>query len=163
MLDPDEALVLRALAENLGLTLEQERRAQLEWVGQLKALASADGTVTEREREDLRVVADALGINLEQVGAVRPAAVEKLRPGTTVCFTGALQCSHGGQLLTRERARALALAAGLDVVKNVSGRCDVLVLADPLSQSGKARRARDLGVRLIAEPAFWPMIGVAVT
>jgi hypothetical protein len=29
-------------------------------------------------------------------------------------------------------------------------------------QSAKARKARELGVRVIAESAFWPLIGVDV-
>jgi hypothetical protein len=39
---------------------------------------------------------------------------------------------------------------------------DLLVLADPDSTSGKARKARKYGTRLIAETAFWEMIGVEV-
>ena len=35
-------------------------------------------------------------------------------------------------------------------------------LADPDSMSGKAKQAREYGVRLIAETAFWEMIGVEV-
>jgi hypothetical protein len=50
-------------------------------------------------------------------------------------------------------------AAGKD---RVSGRLDILVLADVESQSGKARKAAVLGVRRIAEPVFWRLIGVPV-
>ena len=38
-----------------------------------------------------------------------------------------------------------ARAAGLEPMNAVSGRTDVLVCADPESQSGKARKARALG------------------
>ena len=60
------------------------------------------------------------------------------------------------------RAEALAVVAGLTTAKNVTRKCEVLVVADPHSQSAKARKARELGVRVIAESAFWPMIGVDV-
>ncbi len=37
---------------------------------------------------------------------------------------------------------------------SVSGKTNVLVCADPESQSGKARKARALGVRVIGEAVF---------
>jgi len=39
---------------------------------------------------------------------------------------------------------------------------DILVVADPNTLSGKARQARRLGTRIIAEQAFWHAIGVQV-
>ncbi len=38
----------------------------------------------------------------------------------------------------------------------------VLVVADPESQLGKARKARDYGTRITAERAFWEHLGVTV-
>ena len=86
----------------------------------------------------------------------------ELPEGAVVCFTGALEWTLGGTTITRERARALAEAAGLETVNSVTRKCEVLVVADPHSQSAKARKARELGVRVIAESAFWPLIGVDV-
>jgi DNA polymerase-3 subunit epsilon len=53
-------------------------------------------------------------------------------------------------------------AAGMVVKSGVSHLLDVLVLADPESRSGKARKADELGVRKIAEPAFWHALGVPI-
>jgi DNA polymerase-3 subunit epsilon len=39
---------------------------------------------------------------------------------------------------------------------------DILVVADPHTASGKAKKARQYGTRIIAEAAFWPLIGVTV-
>ncbi len=50
----------------------------------------------------------------------------------------------------------------MTVLKGVTKKLDVLVLADPKSQSGKARKARKYGTRLIAETAFLRAIGMAV-
>ncbi|MEO6350774.1 MAG: hypothetical protein ABIP53_08985 [Candidatus Limnocylindrales bacterium] len=44
----------------------------------------------------------------------------------------------------------------------LSSKLSILVLADPGSMSGKARRARELGVRRIAEPVVWRLIGVEI-
>ncbi len=65
--------------------------------------------------------------------------------------------------MTRELAQQLAERAGMVVAPRVTKRLDMLVVADPDSLSGKARKAREYGVRIIAETAFWSMIGVEVT
>ena len=102
-------------------------------------------------------------MDLSTIASVREKAdTPPLRAGAIVCFTGALECTFDGEPITRERAQALAEAAGLTTVKTVTRRCELLVVADPHSQSAKARKARELGVRVIAESAFWPMIGVDV-
>jgi DNA polymerase-3 subunit epsilon len=51
---------------------------------------------------------------------------------------------------------------GLIIKSGVSNKLDYLVTADPNSLSGKARKAKDLGIRIVAEPVFWNMIGLAV-
>jgi hypothetical protein len=82
--------------------------------------------------------------------------------GQSVCFTGGSVCSIRGVRLSREDQERLARQAGLDVRQSVSTKLDILVLANPDSHSTKAQRAAQLGVRRIAEPAFWRMAGVAV-
>jgi len=47
-----------------------------------------------------------------------------------------------------------ATRVGLVPTSSISKRTALLVIADPHSQSGKARRARELGVRLISEAVF---------
>jgi DNA polymerase-3 subunit epsilon len=77
-----------------------------------------------------------------------------------------------GHQLPREWAQALADAAGiprdelemraandgLRVTSAVSRKTGLVVAADPDSESAKARRARELGVPLIAEPVFLAML-----
>jgi len=64
-----------------------------------------------------------------------------------------------GEPVTRAQAYRLALDAGLTVLENVTKRLDVLVVADPLSESGKAKKARAYGTRIVAEAVFWHSIG----
>jgi hypothetical protein len=45
---------------------------------------------------------------------------------------------------------------------NVTKALDILVVADPNTQSGTARTARRFGARIMAEAAFWHAIGVQV-
>jgi DNA polymerase-3 subunit epsilon len=82
--------------------------------------------------------------------------------GKTVCFTGSLLGRLEGSQITRDLAHQLATAAGLVVADRVTKDLDILVVADPNTQSGKARQARKYGTRVMAEAAFWRAIGVPV-
>lgn len=163
---------LANVATLLGLTAEEVRSIHVDYLGTLVALAYRDGVLTERERADLDLVAEALGIDgldetLERLRNRRGATTSTPASGGTlagqsVCFTGTLLCCRDGRPITREDAQALAADAGLVVASSVTKKLDVLVVADPHSLSGKARKARAYGTRIIAETAFWPMIGVDV-
>jgi NAD-dependent DNA ligase len=39
---------------------------------------------------------------------------------------------------------------------------DLLVVADPATQSSKAKKAREYGTRIMAEAAFWTALGARV-
>lgn len=170
-LSAEEQDDLAATAAMLGLSASRVRELHTDYVGTLIALAYRDGRVTDREREDLDVVAEALGVDgvdralheLEISEARSDADPEgNALVGRTVCFTGALSCTYGGAPITRELAQRLAEQGGLVVAPRVSKSLDILVVADPDSMSGKARKAREVGTRIIAETAFWPMIGIEV-
>jgi DNA polymerase III subunit epsilon len=160
---------LAAVAIALGLSADRVRKLHGDYVGTLVALARRDGVVTDRERADLALVAEALGIAgindlLDRpfdrsAGSIAGTGVA----GKSVCFTGVLTCHHEGELVTRELAHELAEGAGMVVVPRVTKKLDMLVVADPDSLSGKARKAREYGVRVVAEVAFWSMIGVEVS
>ena len=63
-----------------------------------------------------------------------------------MAFTGAMSCP-------RSELEALAEQAGL-ICGTLTKRTSVLVLADPQSQSGKARKARGYGTLLVTEQVF---------
>ena len=56
--------------------------------------------------------------------------------------------------VTKATAAKLSEAAGLHVRGTVTKKLDILVTTDPLSSSGKAKKARDYGIRILAERAF---------
>ena len=58
----------------------------------------------------------------------------------------------------RDELEARAIAAGLRVTSAVSRKTRLVVAADPDTESTKARRARELGIPLIAEPVFLTML-----
>jgi DNA polymerase-3 subunit epsilon len=147
--------------------------------GYLNALSDrawADGVLTSAEERDLATVADLLGVPLEvraapEIGGGESDLITEMwtgeQPkseltGQSVCFTGESVCTLQGIRLSREDQERLATRAGLVVKSGVSRKLDLLVLADPDSMSGKARKAADLGVRRLAEPVFWRLAGVPV-
>lgn len=162
---------LRRAAELYDLSGEDLREAHHCYFDALCTAALADRRITERERYDLELVAGLLGIehiNERLEVAARRASTEaapmrsESLVGKSVCFTGKLECTLNGRPITREQAEYLARTAGLEVHKSVTKKLDVLVTADPYSNSGKAKKAREYGVRIIAETAFWPLIAVEV-
>lgn len=44
---------------------------------------------------------------------------------------------------------------------SVTKKLDILVVADPQTQSTKAKKARQYGLRIVHEPEFWRMLGIA--
>lgn len=174
IIEADEEQALLSAVERLGLSGGQVLGAHTTYLQHLTAQALADRVVSERERADLEVVARLLGIDTaeldtlleltrRQLGTLGrlPLATEDLR-GKRVCFTGELQARIAGEPVTRALAQELAAKAGLVVASSVTKKLDLLVAADPHTQSGKARKAREYGVRVVAEGAFWGMVGVAV-
>jgi DNA polymerase-3 subunit epsilon len=67
-----------------------------------------------------------------------------------------------GAPITREMATELATRLGIDVVESVTKKLDVLVVADPQTASGKAKKARQYGIRVLHEPVFWKAVGIEV-
>lgn len=175
-LSESERRDLLAAAELYDLSGAQLKDLHDQYLDLICAVALADGVVTERERYDLQLVAELLGVDdlderLERIRAdgapENPALAdsdsgrEDLR-GLSVCFTGKLLCSYEGQQLTRERACELAESAGLVVATRVTKSLDLLVVADPETTSGKARKAREYGTRIMAETEFWRKLGIQV-
>ncbi|MBL9088797.1 MAG: hypothetical protein JNM10_16785 [Planctomycetia bacterium] len=176
----DEAAELLLLAQSYGLSRGDVEALHQRYVAALRRIALADGHLSDLERNDLDAVARLLGVDAyvnekcsvpssPASGVASPAEDEVVLrespvdlAGKSVCFTGELAAVIGGTRVAREQAEALAAAAGLVVAKSVTKALDLLVLADPQSMSGKARKARAYGITLLAEAVFWRAIGVKV-
>jgi DNA polymerase-3 subunit epsilon len=164
--EPEQA-ELAETAHLLGLSAERVRSLHCDYMGTLIALARRDSIVTDRERYDLVQVGEALGIEevedlLDQPFEGIETSSKDSLAGKSVCFTGALTCTYEGVLVTRDLACRLAEDAGMVVAPGVTKKLDMLVVADPDSLSGKAAKAREYGIRIVAEAAFWPMLGIEV-
>lgn len=177
-IEDTEAEALLETAARWGLSGGQIRLIHHDYLNRLALAALADGVVTNSERRDLQLVARLLGderASLDEIlgdaEAERAKALARQSPpevpesclsGMSVCFTGELLCSYRGEPIARERAESLAAGAGLIVAESVTKKLDLLVVADPQTQSGKAKKARRYGIRVMHEPVFWNAIGVTV-
>lgn len=171
----EDALVDAAL--NLQLSKAQLDSAHGTYLHNLAVLALADGVVSDAERRDLHAVARLLGQDDSQLDGVLETAAAQLastNPGHTesidesefwgqrVCFTGEIQSTISGRPITRDIAEAIATQAGLDIANTVTQNLDILVVADPHTQSGKAKKARKYGTRILSEAVFLQMLGANV-
>lgn len=166
-LDEGEVAALGHIAGQWGLSVSAVAGIHRRYFAGLRALALEDGDLSASERDDLVVMAALLSAdNRPFTGRDEPTLVAADRradfAGMTVCFTGSSVCSIDGVPLARAMQEDLATEAGLIAADGVTKKLDLLVLADPASNSGKARKARAYGIRLIAERAFWAALGVRV-
>ncbi|MGV2384273.1 MAG UNVERIFIED_CONTAM: TerB family tellurite resistance protein, partial [Thermobifida fusca] len=154
-----EALGLAAFAREVGLGREQVVELHERYLEALAAAALADGVVTDAERADLARVTAMLGLDGSQLyraltraadgeRPVRPGLGQfRLAPGDEVVFTGQLD-------VPRQVWEERAVDTGLRPAASVTRRTRLLVAADPDSQSGKARRARQIGVPIVDSETF---------
>jgi DNA polymerase-3 subunit epsilon len=181
-IDDDECNDLRALADHWGLTVEEISAIHQQYLLQLQIAALADGVVTDAERADLRRAAEALGLSGDAAEQALSAAHGKMPqkssnetarvPAPTkganelaskiVCFTGESLCRLHGEYMSRSMALTLAAEKGINITDSLTKKVDLLVVADPHTQSGKAQKARKYGIPLMEEFQFWRAIGVHV-
>lgn len=158
-----EAEGLHDLAVSLGIGAGAVVAAHQMYLRALAVAAWADGVVTDSEYADLGEVAHLLGFPAGAVGIelasargmssqmAVPVNGRDLHAGDAVCITGSTAAP-------REELEARAFSAGLRVTSAVSRKTRLVIVADADSESAKARRARELGIPLIAEPVFVAML-----
>jgi DNA polymerase-3 subunit epsilon len=163
-----EVLALAGTAAGWGIDAAAARRLHQTYLTGMWAVARADGAITANELHDLRMLSELLGVSLEEAETIVPVVPvvpighgESL-VGKSVCFTGGSVVTIHGARLSREEQEYFAEQAGLVIFAGVTKGLDVLVMADPDSQSGKAQKADRYGTRRMAEPAFWRAIGVEI-
>jgi DNA polymerase III subunit epsilon len=166
----EEVEGLHDMALALGMTAEQVFDAHWRYVEVLATMAWGDGVLTNQGLSDLRHVGALLGLEVEATQTIIDACAERggatadcvptqSLAGCTVCFTGQPARAVDGLPMERSQAERLAMSAGLTVKSGVAKKLDILVCADPHSLSAKVRKARDYGVRIMAEEAFWRALG----
>lgn len=174
-----EGHALVDLAQEWAIGPARIRDVHRDYLDKLAIAALADGVITSAERRDLCAVAQLLGLSANDLDiAIAAAGIRRAQQsappppvvplsrdslaGKRVCFTGANECTWNGQPITRTLALQLAAENGLQVAESVTKKLDILVVADPHTQSGKAKRAREYGIRIVQERVFWQTLGLEV-
>jgi len=159
-IESSEAEILVDFAQAEGLSTDRVSGLHAAFVSNLCAIAISDGEVTDFERKDIEQVANLLGIHdwesllvpsRRSTIALETNVGAELEPGMSVCFTGQMN-------LSRDELTSRSTEAGLIVKTAVSKKLDLLVVADSDSPSGKAKKARDLRIRIISEAVFLRML-----
>lgn len=160
---------MEEVARGYDLSGEEVQSVHDEYLRQLIGAAYADGHFSDAERQDVGRVARLLGIGDKRLAVMLAAPPAVSRPsqcalaGKTVCFTGELQRRYRGSPISRELAMQLSAERGLVLARSVTKKLDVLVVADGDTQSGKARKAREYGTRIMHESVFWTTLGIEVS
>ena len=153
LLEDRERGWLDRTASDLGLNASERIRLHRQYFDLLTQQILADGIVTESEQQLAEQVASALALGPTDICVTEQTADKvELGAGTRVCFTG--EAIVDGNLVNRALLEKIATLAGMQPLNSVTKKCDVLVAADPLSQSGKARTARDRGIPIISVQDF---------
>lgn len=152
-LEPDEQRSLGELAHDLGLDDAHIALAHRRFVNELIDAALADHEVTSDEYEMLVRVAAALRVDQQVVEhrtreARATSSSLSLDRGLRVVFTG----EHPN--LDRADLVAHAICLGLEVQGGVTKNTDLLVAADPDTNSGKAGKARRYGIPVLGAQQF---------
>lgn len=148
-----EEAQLLASAEMLGLSREEATICHHRYLRTLAQVALSDGVVTVDEQTDLSSVAKLLGLTNYDVELALSMPVEalemplqknfRLYQGDAVVITGEDIEINRGEL------EALATQCGLKLTKSASGKTKLVIAGDPDSQSGKARKGRELGIPIV--------------
>jgi DNA polymerase-3 subunit epsilon len=157
-LDPEEAEALHSFASELCFSRDRVTTLHASYMATLCAVARGDGVVSDSEHSDLQTVATLLSVadwesllGTEDPVSVQPQLLSGLNSGMTVCFTGDSEVSRANLV-------SLAESIGLVVKPGVSKKLDLLVVADPDSASGKAKKAREYGIRIMTVGVFLSML-----
>ena len=151
---PAEREEMARLAEDLGLSAAHVEAAHARYFESIVAAALRDRVVTEAEHLLMKRVAAAL--NIEHAHIPSPTELPRftgLPLGARVCFSGS--GAYRGRPLTRDYLQGCAARAGLQPVASVTKKgCDILVVFDLATGSGKARKARSYGIPLMRVGSF---------
>lgn len=167
---------LFALAQEQGITREEASNLHKRYFKELVRVYLEDAYLSDPELKDLDTAGRLLGIeqneqeqimedeksDLSKAGFSNTSIGREEVANKSVCFTGEFYSKLNGEPISRKAAQELAMERGMIIKSGVSKKLDYLVTADPHSQSGKAEKARQAGVKIVAEPVFWQMLGINV-
>jgi hypothetical protein len=160
----DEIRALAAVAQEWDLDISTVAALNAAYLGSVWNLARADAVVTDCDRRDLVMVAELLGVPLDDPVEWKPQrrASSCELAGQSVCFTGASVVTIRGLELTRDDKSASRGRREWSSKRasraNSTSSCSRIPIVGP----ERRRTADELRVRKMAEPVFWRALGVEI-
>ncbi|MEB3052204.1 AAA family ATPase [Mycolicibacter sp. MYC123] len=127
-------------------------------------LAASRTRIPDQVQARLRDALQALGVGELDIALAQAPQTDQnidtiLVPGARICFTGTA-VDDQGRVVERDEMERLAARAGLAPVRSVTKtRCEVLVIAEAGTQSGKARKAQAYGKPVFTADEFFGWVG----
>ncbi len=169
-----ELIKLEELVEEFRLSRDQIVELHKQYLTEVIKVYLLDGKISEFEMKDLKDLTQLLGLKQSEIGTLIATArtgeivsnnkfhFNNMVEGKSICFTGQLQSRINGKIVERSLAQKVAQQHGMIIKKSVSKKLDYLVASNPNTMSGKAKKAREYGLKILAEPEFWRLIGMNV-
>lgn len=124
----------------------------------LVTLAWADGMISESEEQDLRKAGEILGISSFDVEAkLAKRQTTELSELPEVYELGQSFVLTGDMQPPKAEVRGHLLSIGYLEASGVSKKVSFVVAEDPDSMSGKAKRARELGIPVVSTEYVWKL------
>lgn len=170
----DETEALNKLSMELNLFKTEIENAHKAYMKELFIAAWRDGKITQGEKADLEIVRKLLSISFQDYAELMQTAKKEAQAspepagfliskekiqGMSVCFAGPPQCKVRGMIPSEMFAQSIAMENGLTVVSQLTSDLDFLVVPDRNDSQVDLEEAQEMGVRILAEPVFWRMIG----
>lgn len=158
---------LVAVATELGLPRLAVEHLHRSYLHRMIGAAWADGVLTQAEVSELSTLATALGVTDVSFGeptvraVAAPPVSSSLAGGSFTLGAGDVVVLTGDMVHERATWVAHLATLGIAVASSASKKVKLAVAADPDSQSGKARRARELGIPLVTEAKLAELVGGA--
>lgn len=153
------------IAGELGLSRTAVEHLHRSYIHRMVAAAWADGVLTVAEVAELESLARVLDVSDVDFGEptapaiVAPPPSIGLAGGSFHLQTGDIVVLTGDMEYPRDAWVTFLSGRGVTVAGNASKRVKLVVAADPDTQSGKARRARELGIPIVTEGRLVELAG----
>jgi NAD-dependent DNA ligase len=118
--------------------------------------AQANGATSFAEKERIESYASLFEMELDlEIGQDKEV---QIAPGMKVCLTGSPPAEEEFAHLTKSELRKVLASHGLEEVPSITKKCQLVVAFNKESLSGKAKRARELGIPVISSQEFLEIV-----
>ena len=173
IISKEETTLLLDIALESGISKNQAIQINEQYLKNIIRIALIDGKVSVSEINDIKKIRRLLDleemdiekeiIELKKDKSIKQINVENINiRNKSVCFTGEFKSKLNGSIISRNMAQKLALERGMIIKNGVTKDLDYLVASDPNTLSSKAKKAKNFGIKIVDECAFWIKLGLQV-